>query len=207
MRCILNNNTIILTKEKVICGIYKIECIITGCIYIGYTVNMYTRYNTHKRRSDSVGLTESLQQYGCDNHTFEIIHIVEKDKFKSKKDLVNELDRLEIQYIKKYNSYYKDNFKGLNRTFGGGTKSGRPTKAEKLIKTNEELKTSKRLKKEDDKIGIFIEKLDKKFENSIDFKTKLINEINIEIKTAFDKMDANSYLFYNKFKDMVLNLK
>lgn len=139
MRCILKNRTIFLTDIKVTSGIYKIECVITGAVYIGYTVDMYQRYRTYERvRCSDTGVTESLYQYGLENHTFEIIHVVERSNFLNKMDFVLELDRLEVEYIKKYNSYYKDNDKGLNRTRGGGVKIGCPTKAERLLKLKSE---------------------------------------------------------------------
>lgn len=140
MRCILENKDVDLTNMKVTSGIYKIECIITGAIYIGYTVNMYERYRAYERGACryQTGITESLYEHGFENHTFEIIHIVERSNFLNKMDFVLELDRLEVGYIKKYNSYYKDNTKGLNRTSGGGVKIGCPTKAERLLKLKSE---------------------------------------------------------------------
>lgn len=51
----------------------------------------------------------SLQKYGFDEHVFEVVEETTIDK----------LDEREQYYIKHFNSYYADNPKGMNMTFGG----------------------------------------------------------------------------------------
>jgi group I intron endonuclease len=94
-------------------GIYKIENP-KGSIYIGQSKNVDERLSRYKKLQCckfQLLLYRSFLKYGIENHTFEIL---EKGEFTKE-----ELNKLEKEYIVKYNSYRKLNKKGLNLTTGG----------------------------------------------------------------------------------------
>lgn len=94
-------------------GIYKIENS-KGGIYIGQSKNVDERLSRYKKLQCckfQLLLYRSFLKYGIENHTFEIL---EKGKFTKE-----ELNKMEKEYIIKYNSFRKLNKKGLNLTTGG----------------------------------------------------------------------------------------
>lgn len=96
----------------IICGIYKIENKINHKVYIGQSIDIYTRWYNHKyclRNGThyNLHLQNSWNKYGEENFDFCIIKQCDK----------NELDAFEIKYISQYKSY-DENF-GYNLTFGG----------------------------------------------------------------------------------------
>lgn len=94
-------------------GIYKIENP-KGSIYIGQSKNVEERLGRYKKLQCckfQLLLYRSFLKYGIENHTFEIL---EKGEF-TKEDL----NKLEKEYIVKYNSFRKLNKLGMNLTTGG----------------------------------------------------------------------------------------
>lgn len=93
-------------------GIYKITSP-TNKIYIGQAVNLtdrrkdYESYNCKAQRH----LYNSLKKYGFENHIFEIL--IGGDFS------LQELNELEVKYIKEYNSYRGWTENGMNLTTGG----------------------------------------------------------------------------------------
>jgi group I intron endonuclease len=117
--------------------IYKITNIISKKYYIGETKknNPQLRWNEHKRKIEQgIGcpaLQDSVKKYGIENFTFEILIICfDEDRYK-----------LEMEYIKKYNSISPN---GYNLTKGGegggfhGKKHSQKTidKISKIMKKN-----------------------------------------------------------------------
>jgi group I intron endonuclease len=104
------------TDEKVYGIIYKYESP-SNKIYIGQTINPEKRKQQHIQETIN-GSTKifhnAIRKYGIDSFNYEILH-----KAYSKE----ELNELEIYYIEKYNSYYK-NDNGYNMTFGGDGTNG-----------------------------------------------------------------------------------
>lgn len=102
-----------------IAGIYKITSP-SGGIYIGQSVDINKRKSRYKNSkcNKQNRIYRSLIKYGFENHTFEIIHVLDVD-FLSKKDIVKELNLLEIYYIEYFNSFSGNNLNGLNLTKGG----------------------------------------------------------------------------------------
>ena len=99
------------SKENTICGIYCIENLINNKKYIGQSVNIYSRWSSHKgelnRNCHHNGhLQNSWNKYGEDNFKFYIIEKCSKEK----------LDEREIYYI--------DTFKTLDDEFGYNDKNG-----------------------------------------------------------------------------------
>lgn len=91
-------------------GIYKFTNKVTKQVYIGQSKHIETRWTQHLRAIDSVKFHESLRQYGIKNFMFEVLE--ENPNFSD-----SDLDRLEKQYIKDYDSYNN----GLNSTSGNGS--------------------------------------------------------------------------------------
>lgn len=96
-------------------GIYKFTNKINNKSYIGQSVNLESRYASHKRNYINSNLScynnkfySAIRKYGFENFTYEILK--ESENF-----TVEQLNEMEIYYIKKYNSYYQ----GYNMNPGG----------------------------------------------------------------------------------------
>lgn len=93
-------------------GIYKVENKINKKVYIGQSVNIKNRWESHKNNHNNANLKDfntkfykALRKYGIDNFSFEIVEECSKEK----------LDEREIYWIR-----YFDSFKnGYNSTIGG----------------------------------------------------------------------------------------
>ena len=98
------------------CGIYKIENSLNHHCYIGQSVDIYRRWNTHKRvyknndiQEYNTSLYRAFRKYNIENFSFEIIEECN----------VEELNEREMYWIKFYNSYHN----GYNQTIGGEGRS------------------------------------------------------------------------------------
>lgn len=102
--------------EKYIAGIYKFV-FPNGKIYIGKSINIKNRWSSHKNIYNNSLVSRAIKKYGWENIQKEIIvqFLVTPDI--NKKDLNNELLRLEIKYIALYRS--NDLKIGYNLTIGG----------------------------------------------------------------------------------------
>lgn len=96
---------------KKICGIYKIENLKTGKIYIGQSINIHKRFKEHLRNglyANSLLIDGAIQDEGYQNFSFEII----------KECLIKELDNEERYFIQYYDCIYPN---GYNKTSGGNS--------------------------------------------------------------------------------------
>ena len=98
-------------------GIYYIKNLINNKIYIGQSVNITKRFNTHKHSlrhnlHNNSHLQSSFNKYGEENFEFGLIKSV-KERY---------LNKLEKLYIKKYDS--TNPTKGYNHATGGNSNSG-----------------------------------------------------------------------------------
>lgn len=103
--------------RETICGIYKITNLINGKVYIGESVDIYRRWEQHKKigkskngyKRDAVKpLYRAMHKYGLDNFLFEIIEICcPEDRFER-----------ETYWIAYYDCTLKNN-KGYNQNYGG----------------------------------------------------------------------------------------
>ena len=96
-------------------GIYCIENLVNGKKYIGRSVNITRRWNTHRSQlrlncHPDKFLQNAWNKYGEVNFKFWIIDILPRDQEK--------LKLLEIYFIELYNSFW-ENGKGYNLTRGG----------------------------------------------------------------------------------------
>ena len=93
------------------CGIYKIENLINGKIYIGQSVNIQKRWSSHKARAKDINCTAHLylamRKYGIENFAFKVIEYCK----------VEELNDREIYWIQFYDSTNRE--KGYNIRYGG----------------------------------------------------------------------------------------
>jgi group I intron endonuclease len=105
--------------------IYKITSP-TGRIYIGQTTRLKDRISCYRNNNnnDQQLIYRSINKYGWDAHTFEVID----------ESPVDTLSDLEIKYIKEYNSFHYDNPNGMNLTRGGEGTLGRKHSAETIAK-------------------------------------------------------------------------
>lgn len=104
-------------------GIYKYQNKINGKIYIGQSVNIQARQYGHKSAAFNPKANDyesqfhqAIRKYGWDNFDFEIIAELTPEEYTKET-----LNKLEIFFIKYYNSYHN----GYNATEGGdGKKEG-----------------------------------------------------------------------------------
>ena len=99
-------------KKEKICGIYKIENLINKKVYIGQSVDINTRFRSHKselkrKNHSNRHIQNSYDKYGLEGFNFSILEICD----------ANELDNLEIKWIKVTDSTNQD--KGYNLESGG----------------------------------------------------------------------------------------
>lgn len=99
------------------CGIYKIENLINGKIYIGKSVNIEKRFKTHINDSFNKNkpsynhlIHRAIRKYGVENFSFDVIEQCSED----------ELDQKEVYWIYTYNCCVLDGEdNGYNMTRGG----------------------------------------------------------------------------------------
>ena len=76
-------------------GIYKIENLINGKIYIGQSIHIEKRWSEHCQPSANSLIAQAIRKYGKENFSFQIM--------KETSD-ITELNALETEYIRQYNS-------------------------------------------------------------------------------------------------------
>lgn len=93
-------------------GIYKIENLLNGKVYIGQSINIEERWKQHKYKAfntNEVGYNSAIHQafrkYGLENFSFSIVE----------ETSIDQLDEKEKYWINHYNSYNN----GYNCTIGG----------------------------------------------------------------------------------------
>ena len=95
------------------CGIYMIQNLVNGKIYIGQSVDIERRWGEHKTRlrgnqsSSNEHLQRAWNKYGEDNFEFTVICKCDESQLNTK----------EIEYISKLKTYDPDF--GYNKTYGG----------------------------------------------------------------------------------------
>lgn len=100
--------------------VYLSTCVVTNKVYVGITIQKF-----YKRRCEHIKVSfnsndkaynhhfhRAIRKYGKENFKWEVLETIKKE---TREELIQELKRLEIKYIKKYNS--KQN--GYNSTDGG----------------------------------------------------------------------------------------
>jgi group I intron endonuclease len=106
--------------------IYKITNTVNSKAYVGYSSNVESRWDDHKKGYGSKLVYDAIQKYGLDNFTFEVIA----------EDTVDNEDK----YIQEHNTMAPN---GYNLVEGGGlppSKQGWTPSAETLAKRSASLK-------------------------------------------------------------------
>lgn len=101
--------------RKKICGIYKITNTLNGKCYVGQSVDIETRWHTHKskwakRIEPNKALYRAFEKYGIENFSFEVLQKCRKEN----------LDEREEYWIKKFNAFGN----GYNMNKGGHSHCG-----------------------------------------------------------------------------------
>jgi len=113
--------------------IYKITNTVNSKAYVGYSSNVESRWEDHKKGYGSKVVYDAIQKYGLDNFTFEVIA----------EDTVDNEDK----YIQEHDTMTPN---GYNLVEGGGlppTKQGWTPSAETLTKRSASLKGIERTEK------------------------------------------------------------
>lgn len=100
-------------------GIYIIKNNVNGKCYIGQSVKLRSRLKDHMRNVKNgkldLPIYRAINKYGFHNFTVDILESFIPDPNISNLELIQILDKLEIEYIEKYNAYTE----GYNCTKGG----------------------------------------------------------------------------------------
>lgn len=91
--------------DKYNIGIYKIQNLFNGKVYIGQSMNLKLRIETHKRAKSESYIHKSIRKYGVDNFSFEVLLFCD----------TSSLDFYEILMIEHFDSFKS----GYNLTSGG----------------------------------------------------------------------------------------
>jgi group I intron endonuclease len=98
-------------------GIYKIENLITGHVYIGQSINIHKRWLEHRSAAFNKNtplyetqLYKAIRKYGIDKFNFSVLEELSESEYST--TYMNELEK---KYITKYNSYKN----GYNATPSG----------------------------------------------------------------------------------------
>ena len=75
-------------------GVYKIENLINGKIYIGQSIHIERRWKEHCIPSSKSLIGKAIKKYGKENFSFQVLNECAQEN----------LDELEEYYISKYNS-------------------------------------------------------------------------------------------------------
>ena len=110
-------------------GIYKIENLVNGKIYIGQSKQIRQRWTEHKKelrhnRHRNEYLQRAWNKYGEDNFKHEILELCSEE----------ELDEKECYYINLYKTFDNDN--GYNLTSGGGRRKEYSKSTREKLKIN-----------------------------------------------------------------------
>lgn len=101
-----------------VAGIYLITNTVNGKIYVGQSLNIKQRWGNHKNlRGECSLLRRAMEKYGIEKFKFEILQVLDKN---NNLFIEDDLNQLEIEYIKKYHSFRGDPLcNGYNLTTGG----------------------------------------------------------------------------------------
>lgn len=122
-------------------GIYKIQNLLDGTIYIGQSKKITKRWQQHKKtafnekdHSYDLPLYRAIRKYGLENFSFQIIENCSCE----------ELDNKQIYWIEYYDSF----FNGYNMTLGGNTRAGQKSSKDKIIGIIKDLEQTNLIQKE-----------------------------------------------------------
>lgn len=91
-------------------GIYKIENLINGKVYIGQSIDIIKRWQSHKNCIEDKPLYRAFKKYGLKNFDFSVIEECSSDE-------LNDKERFWISYY--HSCIYDENNWGYNLSYGG----------------------------------------------------------------------------------------
>ena len=106
--------------EKKICGIYKITNKENGMCYIGLSVHIFKRWNSHVSAKKKYKLHEAFDQFGIDAFSFEVVEECNK----------KELRKREKHWIAHFDCVWP---KGYNMNNGGSGKVNHSKESKKKM--------------------------------------------------------------------------
>jgi group I intron endonuclease len=195
--------------ENNLIGIYLIKNNITNKHYVGQSLELKTRLNKHlsnykvKSKKNSYPLYISINKYGIEEFTFDILFSEEKD-INRIQDQRNLLNTLEKKYILEYNSYGNS---GYNQTLGStlGTYGYKFTEEQK-----ENLSNAQKNVAEEQDLELFVYDIDSTkeyvFKNSIKFKKHFNIEEGYKVRRTYHKRNESEFSIA-KDKYLVANSK
>lgn len=131
--------------NKILTGVYVIECIPTGLIYVGSSVNIRNRWEQHINSLDrdtheNSYLQRAWNKYGQENFTFSVLELCKK----------SDITEIEQKYLDFYKCYERD--KGYNIVpiayTAPMTEESRKRQSESLKKNTEFIEKSRNFMKE-----------------------------------------------------------
>lgn len=188
-------------------GIYKFTNLVNGKSYIGQSVNLEERHKAHKRNYinpkhpayNSI-FYRALRKYGFENFDYQIL--AQSDKY-----TIEELNELEIYYIKHYQSYQC----GYNMNPGGNnTGSNYFINFNTVLLIKEDLKNNRNLTLTDiaKKFGLSSISIVSRINSGLSYKSVGNYEYPIrkheEIKTVWQGENNSKAIFSN---EEVLNIR
>lgn len=186
------------TKDKNKCGIYLIRNLMNGKIYIGKSINIYSRMKTHIGKlnmrcikSENQHLINSWNKYGKDCFSYCVVEETTSDK----------LSERELYWINFYHSTDRD--KGYN--FRIDSSSGMIPDFETRNKLSIAQKKRFEDKSERDKLSIVAKKFwteNPEIKNQVSQKMRVIKQKFVFIKMSIDGKDLEKY---NTMEELVEN--
>lgn len=90
-------------------GIYKIENLLNGKVYIGQSIHIERRWQQHCQPSANSAIANAIQKYGKENFSFQIIEECDESS----------LNQKEAYYIKQFNSLVPNGYNIEEKTDNG----------------------------------------------------------------------------------------
>lgn len=184
------------------CGIYKIENLKNGKIYIGQSIEIERRFQKHLVAKDDFYIHKALRKYGKENFTFQIIEECD----------LKILNEREIYWINFYNSLIPN---GYNMNSGGSNGMGfskrKPVKQYTL--TGDYIQTFQSAIEASDKTGICHSDIcaccRKKYKKAGNFIWRYLDDLSeitplSSIRTDFTvlQLDKNYDIILSEFKSI-----
>lgn len=180
-------------KVNNIAGIYCFHNLVNNKYYVGQAIRLRKRLLSHLCNYNNKKLNNPLYQafdeYGLDNFEYLVLESFDENNYN---EIKKELDKLEIKYIKKYNSY---NPNGYNQTLegDGGILGYKMTKEQrdKISKGSSEVQ-------EDGRNKIYIYNTDTNLYHMFISATYASKYFNIPVNTL-NKGNLENRLVHDKF--------
>lgn len=129
------------TKDKKKAGIYVIRNLVNQKVYVGKSVNIYTRVKQHitllntKSKDENPHLIKAWHKYGKDNFDYYVIEYIDLTKFDTEKDFIDYLGDQETHWIEELHALDREKGYNLRLDSSSGMIASKETK-KKLSEAN-----------------------------------------------------------------------